>query len=119
MPAAKNYFQDRLVLLLLSINAFLTLLATLSVLFRLQGAGASNGFIVQYRANVGISGFKTGSVLSLISFIGFALIVFAANTVLSMRTYHIRKQLAVVVLGLGTLLLILNIIVGNALLVLR
>lgn len=118
MPAAKNYFQDRLVLLLLSVNAFLTLLATLSVLFRLQGAG-SNGFIVQYRANVGISGFKTGSVLSLVSFIGYALIVFTANTVLSIRTYPIRKQLAVVVLGLGTLLLILNIIVGNALLVLR
>jgi hypothetical protein len=118
MPAAKNYFQDRLVLLLLSVNAFLTLLATLSVLFRLQGAG-SNGFIIQYRANVGISGFKTGSILSLISFIGFALIIFVANTALSMRTYQIRKQLAVVILGLGTLLLVLNIIVGNALLVLR
>lgn len=118
MPAAKNYFQDRLVLLLLSVNAFLAFLATLSVLFRLQGAG-SNGFIVQYRANVGISGFKTGSALSLISFIGFALLVFIANTVLSIRTYPIRKQLAVVVLGLGTLLLILDIIVGNALLVLR
>jgi hypothetical protein len=118
MPAAKNYFQDRIVLLLLSINAFLTLLATLSVLFRLQGAG-TNGFIVQYRANVGISGFKTGSILSLVSFIGFAILVFAANTVLSMRTYHIRKQLAVVILGLGTLLLVINIIVGNALLILR
>lgn len=118
MPAAKNYFQDRIVLLLLSINVFLTLLATLSVLFRLQGAG-TNGFIVQYRANVGISGFKTGSILSLVSFIGFAILVFGANTTLSMRTYHIRKQLAVVILGLGSLLLVLNIIVGNALLVLR
>lgn len=118
MPAAKNYFQDRIVLLLLSINAFLTLLATLSVLFRLQGAG-TNGFIVQYRANVGISGFKTGSILSLVSFIGFAILVFGANTALSMRTYPIRKQLAIVILGLGSLLLVLNIIVGNALLVLR
>ncbi len=118
MPATKNYFQDRIVLLLLSINAFLTLLASLSVLFRLQGAGA-NGFIVQYRANVGISGFKTGSILSLVSFIGFAILIFIANTALSMRTYRIRKQLAVVILGLGTLLLVLNIIVGNALLVLR
>lgn len=118
MPAAKNYFQDRIVLLLLSINAFLTLLATLSVLFRLQGAG-NNGFIVQYRANVGISGFKTGSILSLVSFIGFAILIFGANTALSMKTYHIRKQLAVVILGLGTLLLVMNIIVGNALLILR
>jgi hypothetical protein len=118
MPAAKSYFQDRLVLLLLSINAFLTLMAVLSVLFRMQGAGGS-GYIVQYRANLGISAFKTGSSLSIVSFIGFALLVFTAHAILSLRTYHIRKQLSVVVLGLGTLLLVLSIIVSNALLALR
>jgi len=118
MPAAKSYFQDRLVLLLLSVNAFLTLLATLSVLFRMQGAGGS-GYIVQYRANLGISAFKTGSSLTIVSFIGFALLVFAVHTVLSLRTYPIRRQLSVVVLGLGALLLILSIIVSTALLALR
>lgn len=118
MPAAKNYFQDRVVLLLLGVNAFLAFLAILSVLFRLQGAG-SNGYIVQYRANLGISAFKTGSVLSILSFIGFALLVFVTHTGLSFRTYHIRKQLSVAILSLGTLLLILGIIVSNSLLVLR
>jgi len=118
MPAAKNYFQDRIVLLLLSVNAFLTLLAALTVLFRLQGASGS-GYIVQYRANLGISAFKTGSSLAIVSFIGFALLVFAVHAILSFRTYHIRKQLSVVVLGLGTLLLVLGIIVSNALLALR
>jgi hypothetical protein len=118
MPAAKNYFQDRLVLLLLSVNAFLAFLATLSVLFRLQGAG-SNGFIVQYRADLGLSAFKTGSGLSIVSFIAFAILVFAIHALLSLRTYHIRRQLSVVILSLGTLLLVLSIIVSNALLVLR
>lgn len=118
MPAAKRYFQDRVVLLLLSINAFLALLAVLSVLFRMQGIGSS-GYIVQYRADLGISAFKTGSSLTIVSFIGFALLVFAVHTSLSLRTYHIRKQLSVVILGLGTLLLVLGIIVSNALLALH
>src|SRR5581483_11689036 len=118
MPAAKSYFQDRLVLLLLSVNAFLAFLATLSVLFRLQGAG-SNGYIVQYRADLGISAFKTGGTLSLLSFVAFAVLVFAVHLGLSVRVYAIHRQLAVVILGLGALLLVLGIIVSNALLVLR
>jgi len=106
------------VLLLLGVNAFLAFLATLSVLFRLSGA-AANGYIVQYRADLGISAFKTGGALSILSFVVFALLVFAVHLLLSLRTYPIRRQLSVVILGLGTLLLILGIIVSNALLILR
>lgn len=118
MLASKKYFQDRLILLLLSVNVFLTLLASLSVLFRLNGIGAQ-GFIVQYRGNLGVSGFKSGSVVDIISFIIFAFLILAVHTVLSMRTYNIRRQLSVVILSLGTLLLVLCLIVANALLALR
>jgi hypothetical protein len=118
MTAAKSYFQDRLVLLLLSVNAFLALLATLLILFRVGSAGGS-GFIVQYRANLGISAFKTGSELNLLAFIFYALIVLVTNAVLSWRSYHIRRQLALVILALGMVLLLLCIIVSNALLALR
>ncbi len=105
-------------LLLLSVNMFLTLLATLLILFRVGSAGGS-GFIVQYRANLGISAFKTGSVSNLLAFICFALIVMAAHTVLGWRSYRIHRQLSLVVLSLGMLLLLLCIIVSNALLALR
>lgn len=117
MRTAKNYFQDRLVLLLLSVNVFLAFLGMLSVLLRLQGGGS--GFIVQYRATLGISAFKTGSATDLISFVGFVLLVLVAHATLSWRTYHIRRQLSVIILSLGALLLLLAIIISNALLVLR
>ena len=118
MTIPTKYFHDRLILLLLSVNVFLTFLTTIFILLRLS-ANHGNGYFVQYRADVGISAFKTGSVTELLSFIIFAFLVLAAHTVLSVRSYHIHRQLAVITLGLGSLLLILAFIVSNALLVLR
>ena len=117
--AAKSYFQDRFVLLLLSVNTFLGMLAVVSVLLRIGGGASNSGFIVQYRANLGISAFKTGGAVSLLSFISFALLVLAAHALLSWKTYHIRRQLSLAILALGILLLLLCIIVSNALLALR
>ncbi len=114
----KNYFHDRIVLLLLSINTFVALLAILSVLFRLQSGG--EGFIVQYRENVGVSNaFKTGEVGQILLFIAFALLVFLVHAVLGYRTFQIRRNLSLLVLGMGTLLLVLCTIVANALLALH
>lgn len=105
-------------LLLLSVNTFLALAASLLVLLRLS-SGHGNAYIVQYRPSLGINAYKTGSVTELLAFIGFALLVLVIHTILSMRAYHIHRQLAVSILGLGILLLTLCIIVSNALLVLR
>jgi hypothetical protein len=118
MTDSKKYFHDHLVLLLLSINVFLTLTTAIFVLLRLS-AGHGNGYIVQYRPYLGINAYKTGSVTELLSFIVFAFVVLAVHTLLSMRTYHIHRQLAVATLSLGILLLVLAIIVSNALLVLH
>src|ERR1700751_2144060 len=118
MAAAKSYFQDRLVLLLLSVNTFLALLATTLILFRIGSAGSS-GFIIQYRANLGTSAYKVGSASNLVAFIFFALIVLMTHSILGWRSYHIRRQLSLTILALGTLLLALCIIVSNALLALR
>ncbi len=112
-----KYFHDRWVLLLLSANAFLTLLTVVSVLTRLQGGG--DGFIVQYRGNLGISAFKTGGVEQIISFVAFALLVFGIHAFLSWKTYQIRHQLSVVILVLGFLLLLTGVIVSDSLLTLR
>lgn len=118
MHIPKNYFHDRIVLLLLSINTFLALLSSILVLLRLD-TGRPDGYIVQYRANLGLSAFKSGDATTLISFIIFAGLVLAFHTILSMRVYQIRRNVAVAVLAMGLLLLCISLIVSNALLVLR
>jgi len=117
MTIPKQYLHDRLILLLGSINAFLTFLLIVLTLVRVDTSHSS--YIVQYRANVAIDAFKSGSSSELYGFIAFGLLVFVLHTVISLRTYLIHRHLAVIVLGLGTLLLLLTIIVSNALLVLR
>src|SRR5262245_54761613 len=117
MTIPKEYLHDRLVLLIGSINVFLTFLLTVLTLARLSTSHTS--YIVQYRSNVPINAFKSGSSTELLSFILFGIIVLAFHSIISFRVYLIHRQLTVVVLGLGTLLLVLAIIVSNALLVLR
>lgn len=118
MATPKKYFHDHVVLLLLSVNAFLAIAGAILTLVRLS-TSHGNGFIVQYRANLGINAFKTGTIVSLLSFVAFAAVVLVAHTMLSLKTYHIHRQLAIAVLSLGILLLCLMVIISNALLVLR
>jgi hypothetical protein len=117
MLLPKKYLRDRVILLLLSFNAFLAVLTIILILFRIGAAEGS--FISQYRATSGVNVFKPGSILDILSFGVFAGVVFVINFVLSARTYRIHRQLAVVILAVGALLLIFGIIVSNALLVLR
>lgn len=118
MADSKKYFHDHLVLLLLSVNAFLAIGSGIFTLVRLS-TSHGNGYIVQYRASLGINQFKNGTVVDLLSFVAFAALVLGIHTVLSMRIYHIHRQLAIAILSLGVLLLALTIIISNALLVLR
>lgn len=118
MHIPKKYFHDRIVLLLLTANTFIAILLSLLILLRLDG-GRADGYIVQYRANLGLSGFKTGSATTLVSFIVFAAVVLGMNTILSIRTYHVRRYLSVAVLSMASLLLVVTLIVSNALLVIR
>lgn len=120
MPVPKRYLHDRLILLLVSINIFLAFLCVVLILLHLSSGQGGNGpYIVQYRSNLGISAFKTGSVTSLLGFIAYAVIVCTTNVLLSIRVYHLRRQLSLAILTLGILLLLLALIVSNALLVLR
>jgi hypothetical protein len=118
MIIPKRYFHDRLVLVLLTVGVFLSVAETLAVLIRLSGEN-STGFIVQYRANLGIDAFKTGTVWDLLMFVFFSMLVLVGHIMLSMRTYPIHRQLSVAILALAVLLLLLAIIVSNALLILR
>lgn len=118
MPIPKNYFHDRLVLFLLSVNVFLTIVTSLLILFRLRASG-SEGFIGEYHANLGLSAYKPGTSLTFVAFIGFAVLVLVLHSVLSMKMYHRRRQFSVALLWMGMLLLLLALIVSNALLVLQ
>jgi len=118
MTPSKSYIHDRMVLLLLTITAFLVTLGTVLILLKFN-PGRNEGYIAQYRANLGISAFKVGHTSDLLAFIVFLFLTAATNTVLSIRVYRIHRQYSVAILSLGVLLLVLAIIVSNALLVLR
>lgn len=121
MAHPKKYFHDHLVLLLLSVNAFLAVAGSIFMLIKLSTAQGTT-YIVQCRdcSNfLATNKFTNGSVIELLSFVAFALLVLAVHTMLSLSAYKIHRQLAIAVLALGILLLSLTVIVGNALLVLR
>ncbi len=118
MATPRKYFHDHLVLLLLSINVFLAVADSLFILLRL-GTSHGTGFIVQYRSNLGINAFKTGSIFDILALVAFAAIILAIQVMLSLGAYKIHRQLAIVILSLGILLLTLTVIISNALLVLR
>ena len=108
-------------MLLLTVNTFLAGLGSLLVLLRLD-PGRNEGYIVQCRdcSNLSnVSRFKTGSASELLAFIAFLLAVLIINGVLSVKVYKIHRQFAIIILGLGLLLMALAIIVSNALLLQR
>lgn len=118
MAISKKYLHDHLILLLLSVNAFLALITSVLMAVRLS-TSHGNGYVVQYRLIFGSNDFKTGSLIELLSFIAFAFLVIGVHTTLSIRAYKVHRQVAIAILSLGTLLLVLTLIISNALLVLR
>lgn len=114
----EKYFHDRLILLILSANTFVVLLNTVLILLRLDST-RTDSYIVQYRANLGLSGFEVGSSATFWTFILFSVLILVGNTVLSMRIYESHRKYAITLLALSTLIIVLSLIVSNALLVLR
>lgn len=118
MDIPKNYFHDRLVLLLLTVNAFITGLVSILILLRLDSSRAES-YIVQYRSNLGVDAFQSGGSSTFIAFIVFVLLIMGMHTVLSMRVYQKHRQLALLVLYFALFLLVMALFVSNALLVQR
>jgi hypothetical protein len=117
MSISKNYLRDRIVLLLLSVNAFFVLLGTTLILLRLSSGQGS--YITEYRANLGISAYTAGKASDMLVFILFLFVVFTMNFLLSSKVYGRHRSYSLAILGLGSLLSLLAIIVSNALLILR
>jgi hypothetical protein len=116
MATPKKYLHDRIVLLLLGVNAFLAFISSLLILLQLDPERSSSGYIVQYRSQLRLDAFSNGSTSDMLAFIVFAVGVLIFHTYLSIKVYHIRRYFSVAVLGFATLLLTLSLIVSNALL---
>lgn len=118
MHVSKKYLHDKFILLLLSVNVFLAFLCIVLILLRGGIGQGVNDYVVQYRANLGLSAYQKGSLVSILSFIAFACVSLAINVFLSIRAYPLRRALALAILSLGVLILLLVVIVSNALLAL-
>jgi hypothetical protein len=119
MPESQKYLHDKLILLLVSGNLFFAFLCTVLIFLRLNLGQGGEGYIVEYRSNLGISAFKTGSLTGILSFVVFSILTVVMGMALSMRAYKIKRELAIAILGSGVLLLLLATIVSNALVVLH
>lgn len=118
MTIPSRYFHSRSILLLLIINTLLVLVGSVLILFRLD-SGTTTNYIIEYRANYGIGEYERGFALDMAGFIFFLLLNFAISVFLSLRTFGLRKHIAVTVLTICSLLNLLTIIVSNALMALR
>ncbi len=118
MATPKKFLHDKVALALLSANGFLVVLSALLVLLRLD-ASRSGGYIVQYRANLGISAYKGGGGIDLLSFAVFSVVVCILFSILAWRIYVHKRAYGLLILCMASILLILSIIISNALLVLR
>jgi uncharacterized protein (DUF486 family) len=119
MTVPKKYLRDKLVLLLVTVNVFMTFLCTALILLRVGVGRGVDSYIVGYRPNLGLlSGYQQGNILPILSFIVFVLLTCTLTILISISTYSVRRALSLTVLSLGTLILLLAVIVSNALLTL-
>jgi hypothetical protein len=118
MTIPSRYFHNRSILLLLIINSILVVTGSLLILFRLDSNTTTN-YIIEYRANLGIGEYEIGSALDIAGFVFFLLINFTLCILISLRTFLVRRHVAVMILAVSALLSLLTIIVSNALMALR
>ena len=111
--------HDRSALLLVSINAFLALATVVLTSLKLNASKGTANYIISYRSSLGIDSYAQGTALDIASFIVAAVLMFAIALLLGYRTYRIKRELSLAILGLTVVLLTLVLIVSNALLILR
>jgi hypothetical protein len=120
MQTPKKYFHDKLVLLLLSVLVFLAITAVISIVLRLGSGQGISDYYIEYRQGPSHSArgdfSPTGDVWAILNFIWFTIFTLAISFILSARTYTIKREISVVILALGVLLLLLTCIVSYVLL---
>lgn len=117
---SKQYVHDKFVLLFVSINTFLVFIWSVVLALRLAGNKGADSYFIEYRpVEGGIAQYTQGGVLDVLSFIAFMWVVLVFTILLSSYAYHMKRQLALMIIGFGILMSICTMIVSNALLVLH
>jgi hypothetical protein len=125
MANTKHFLQDQPVLLLVSVNAFMTLLSVTLIILKLIASQGKTTFVTQFRSQPNAVDFVTGGVgfngtaWDMVSFIVAALGFMAIGALLAYRVHSLNRQLAIVTLSLTAVLLLFLIAVSNILLGLR
>jgi len=107
----KNYFNDKAILALISVNGALLLIAVANVLFNVDTENDVS--IISYRQSRAIQ--VSGPTSDLYQFALFALLVTIVSAVLSVKFYAHRRHLSISLLGLNIVSLALCLVVFNAL----
>ena len=114
---SKKYIQDKIILLLLSINTFLVLMWTVITALRLAGSSGTDNYFVQYRPGTGgIAQYQQGGIFDVLSFVIFMWVALGFVVFLSAKAHFMKRELALMVLGFGILLSLFTMIVSNSLL---
>lgn len=120
MPATKKYLYDKLVLFLLSVVIFLTVAVIISVLLRVGSGQGISDYYIEYRQgphhSPGGDFSPTGNIWAILNFVWFSLITAVTTAVLSIKAYRVKREISVVVLSFGALLVFLALIISNVLL---
>ena len=115
MATPKRFIHDRVVLLLLSVNTFFAVLISVLIAFALTG-GTDQVYVIEHRPRLGLSANRIGDTTQMMSLIVFVALVLVFNTVLSAKTYPLRRNLAVVILAMATLLILMAGVISSFLL---
>lgn len=120
MPTSKKYLYDKTILFLASLLVFVALITIFAILLRLGSGQGISDYYIEYRQGPthsirGDFG-PTGSVWSMLNFVWFTLVTVAFGFVLSVRTYKLKREVAVTVLALSIILLIITCVISNVLL---
>jgi hypothetical protein len=120
MPSKKTLFHDHHALLLVSTNVFLQFVLTVFVWLKLSaGGGTSGNYFISYRPSLGIGARQIGSVRDILTFVVAGFVILIIGLVLAQRTYDIKRELSLAVLGLTMPLLIFLLVVTYLLLALH
>lgn len=118
MENSKNFLHDRVVLLLIAVIAVLLVVGVSLIMLRFD-VSKNPTTIVAWRPNVTSSSYLSGKPIDIYAMAVFMGITALAATVLSARTYQVKRYISLFVLGGSVLLLLLATIVSNALISLQ
>lgn len=118
MELPKKYIHDRLILALLTLMAILLVIGVSLVLLRFDPS-RNPTTTAAYRPNITGTQYQSGKPIDIYSMAIFMIVTSVGALFLSIRTYTVRRFVAVFILASTVFLLILSTIVANALISLQ